>query len=119
MKRWPTVVMDNVYILPGLPKIFEMKLPILREHLDISEPFQSQAVYTLCRETDLAGLLDGLAAKHTGVNIGSYPVIGDYAYRVRLTFDSQDGDAISKAVDDLLASLPAEMIVPAKIANPA
>ena len=117
--RWPTVVMDNVFVLPGLPKIFEMKLPVLFEHLDSSEPFQSEAVYTLCRETNLAGLLDELSAKHADVSIGSYPVIGDYAYRVRLTFDSQDGDAITRAVDDLLASLPAEMIVPSEIADPA
>lgn len=115
--RWPTVVMENVFILPGLPKIFEMKLPVLREHLDASEPFRSKAVYTLCRETDLAGLLDRLAADHLEVSIGSYPVLGDYAYNVRLTFDSQNEVAIERAIEALLAALPSEMIVPNDVAE--
>ena len=117
--RWPTVVMDNVYILPGVPKIFAMKLPVLRQQLQASEPFLSRAVYTLCRETDLAALLDRLSAEHAGVNIGSYPVIGDYPYRVRLTFDSQDASAIERAVEALLGSLPEEMIVPSTVAEAA
>ncbi|MEM1247226.1 MAG: competence/damage-inducible protein A [Acidobacteriota bacterium] len=114
--RWPTVVMDNVFILPGVPKIFAMKLPVLRAHLEASDPFRSRAVYTLCRETDLASLLDRLAAEHRGVDIGSYPVFGDYAYSVRLTFDSKDQVAIDQAVDALLAELPSEMIVPEDVA---
>ncbi len=117
--RWPTVVMENVFILPGLPRIFEMKLPILREHLDASEPFLSRAVYTLCRETDLAHLLDDLAATHSNVDIGSYPVMGDYPYSVRLTFDSQDQGAIDRAVDALLEALPVDMIVPNAVAEEA
>ena len=61
--------------------------------------------------------LDQLAAEHDSVSIGSYPVIGDYAYRVRLTFDSQDSAAIDRAVSGLLSSLPPEMIVPSRVAE--
>jgi molybdenum cofactor synthesis domain-containing protein len=44
---WPTVRVANVFVFPGLPKIFRMKLPLLREHIEASAPFHSQAVYTL------------------------------------------------------------------------
>jgi molybdenum cofactor synthesis domain-containing protein len=109
-RRWPTVVIENVFVLPGLPKIFELKLPALRERIHGGPPFLSRAVYTRCRETDLVALLTRLAGEHHEVSIGSYPVL-DEAYSVRLTFDSRSADAIERAVRELLAVLPPETIV--------
>ncbi|MBW2213788.1 MAG: competence/damage-inducible protein A [Deltaproteobacteria bacterium] len=31
---WPTVVIENVFVLPGVPEIFELKLTDLRKRLD-------------------------------------------------------------------------------------
>ncbi|MBT8483570.1 MAG: competence/damage-inducible protein A, partial [Myxococcales bacterium] len=31
---WPTVVVENVFVLPGVPEIFELKLADLRKRLD-------------------------------------------------------------------------------------
>ena len=43
---WPTVVMQNVWLLPGIPEVFRMKLPVVRERLRGGTPFVSRAVYT-------------------------------------------------------------------------
>ena len=107
---WPTILVDNVFVLPGLPKVFELKIPLLREHIGADSPFLSHAIYTTCRETDIADLLDRLDAEHGDVNIGSYPV-HDQRYRVRLTFDSKDQGAIDRAVRDVLEGLPEGCIV--------
>jgi molybdenum cofactor synthesis domain-containing protein len=107
---WPTILMSNVFVLPGLPNIFQLKMPLLREHIKSDGPFRSRAVYTTCRETDLAEQLDEVDAAHPEVRIGSYPVVGA-TYRVRLTFDGKDLAAIDRAVEDLLARLPCESIV--------
>jgi molybdenum cofactor synthesis domain-containing protein len=107
---WPTILVDNVFVMPGLPRIFAAKLPALRARIGTSQPFLSRAVYTVCRETDLAELLHRIVAAHRSVTIGSYPVIGE-AYNVRLTFDGKDGDAIDRAVAALLSELPPEAIV--------
>jgi molybdenum cofactor synthesis domain-containing protein len=107
---WPTILVDNVFVMPGLPRIFEAKLPSLRARIGTSQPFLSRAVYTLCRETDIAEALQRVVDLHRGVTIGSYPVIGE-CYNVRLTFDGKDVEAIDRAVSALLAELPPETIV--------
>ena len=107
---WPVVLVDNVFVMPGLPKVFRVELPAVCARIGASTPFLSRAVFTLCRETEIAPLLDRIVAEHTSVEIGSYPVT-DEDYRVRLTFDGVDPDAIDRAVEALLAVIPNEKIV--------
>lgn len=106
---WPTILVGNVFVMPGLPRIFEAKLPSLRARIGTGQPFLSRAIYTHCRESDIADVLRLIADTHRDVSIGSYPVIGE-AYNVRLTFDGKDGAAIDRAVSALLAHLPPETI---------
>jgi molybdenum cofactor synthesis domain-containing protein len=56
---WPTVLCGNVYILPGVPEIFERKLDALRERLDEGQRFFNQTVYTHCDEGEIAALAHG------------------------------------------------------------
>lgn len=109
--RWPTILVDNVFVMPGLPKVFRMKIPVLRRYLAGHPPFLSRSVYTLCHETELAELLDRLDAEHERVSIGSYPVTGQ-AYKVKLTFDGSDARAIDRCAEALLAELPLDKVVP-------
>lgn len=113
---WPSVLLHNVFVFPGLPRVFEMKLPLLEQHIERSPPFRSQAVYTLCRETDIATTLDQLVLDHPEVSIGSYPVT-DQRYTVRVTFDGKDSAAIDRAVEALHQALPADKIVEATVAE--
>lgn len=106
---WPTILMRNVYVLPGLPGIFRAKLPILREHLGASRPFLSRVVYTTLRETDIAVLLSEIEQAFETVDVGSYPVL-DQKYRVRITFDGKDASAIDEAVDRFVTAVPADRI---------
>ena len=110
--RWPTVVVDNVFVLPGLPKVFRMKLPALRDTLQGEElPFLSRALYTTCDEGELAQSMAAIAASHNGVEIGSYPVTDRTDYRVKLTIDGTDQASIDRAAADLLATIPSEKVV--------
>jgi molybdopterin-biosynthesis enzyme MoeA-like protein len=109
---WPAVVVDNVYVLPGLPEVFRMKLPIIRERFSGDAPFVSRAVYTLCDEGEVAELLESLVAEHREVAIGSYPVWGNDHYRVKLTFDGKDAVRVAAAAAALVAALAPEKIVP-------
>ena len=109
---WPTVLMENVFVLPGLPRVFQMKMQLLRQHLAGSRPFLSRALYTLCRESELAETLTSLAEEHTEVAIGSYPVWGDDHYRVKLTVDGRDEDQIERAIGALRDAIDEEQLVP-------
>ncbi len=107
---WPSVVMENVYVLPGVPRIFRMKLPLLRDRLAAGRRFHCRAVYTSCRETDIAEMLDRVVDAHGDVDIGSYPVM-DGDYRVKLTVDSRSRGAADRALAALVDALPADAVV--------
>jgi molybdopterin-biosynthesis enzyme MoeA-like protein len=109
---WPTVVMKNVYVFPGVPQIFQFKFPVMREELKDSGNFYSHAVYVTLDEPALAPLLDELAAKHSGVNIGSYLHWGDDAdYRTKLTIDGREQSLVEACYAALLAGIPADKLV--------
>lgn len=108
---WPTVLVGNVYVMPGVPEIFRAKFPVLRERLREGTPFVSRAVYTKLDEGALAAVLDRIAAEHADVAIGSYLEWGEVRYKVKLTFDGKDKAAVDRAADALLAALPQDQIV--------
>lgn len=103
---WPTVVMRNVWVLPGVPEVFQMKMPHVRAELAGGTPFASLAVYTRLDEGDLKPLLDQVVAAHADVEVGSYPKWHDPEYRTKLTFDGLDEGKVRAARDAFLASLP-------------
>jgi molybdenum cofactor synthesis domain-containing protein len=108
---WPTVVMRNVWVLPGVPEVFHMKMPHVQGELGGDAPFVSSAVFTRLDEGDLKPLLDRVVAAHQDVEIGSYPKWHDPEYRTKLTFDGLDEAAVRAARDAFVAGLPAEAVV--------
>ena len=104
---WPTIVMRNVWLLPGIPEVFRMKLSHVRERLGGGIPFVSRAVYTKLDEGDLKPLLDAVVSRYPEVEIGSYPKWSDPTYRTKLTFDGQETELVGLAVEAFLKLLPA------------
>ena len=104
---WPTVVMRNVWVLPGVPEIFRMKLAVVRAHLRGPRAFVSRAVFTGMDEGELKALLDRVVAGHGEVEVGSYPKFFDPSYRTKITFDARDRDKVDAALEAFLALLPA------------
>jgi len=105
-ERWPVAVLENVWILPGVPEIFRRKLRIVREHLEADAPFLSRAVFTKMDEASLKRVLDEIVGNHPTVEIGSYPNFSDPTYRTKITFDGTEAGPIERAVDELVALLP-------------
>ena len=108
---WPTVVIENVFVLPGVPEIFELKLADLRKRLDEGYEFHSHSVYTLCDEGEVAGLLERIAAHFPGVMVGSYVKWQAEDYRTKLTFDGTDPELVAKAADMLVEELDEALFV--------
>jgi molybdenum cofactor synthesis domain-containing protein len=103
---WPTIVMRNVWLLPGIPEVFRMKLSHVRDRLGGGTPFVSRAVYTNLDEGELKPLLDTVVSMYPEVEVGSYPKWSDPSYRTKLTFDGQDTKLVTLAVDAFLKLLP-------------
>jgi len=103
---WPTVVKENVWILPGVPAIFAMKMAVIGAELGGAPGFVSQAVYTTLDEGPLKPLLDRVVAAHPEVEVGSYPKWRDPRYQTKVTFDGLDEAKVLAARLAFEASLP-------------
>lgn len=105
--EWPTPVMHNVWILPGIPDLFRLKLLTVRAWLRGPISFFSRALFLRVEEPLLKPALDEVVARHPEVEIGSYPKWFDPAYRTQVTFDAATAEAARAALEDL-QSLVAE-----------
>jgi len=108
---WPTPVVENVWILPGVPEVFRMKLATLRSWVKGSRSFVTRALVLNIDEVELKESLDLVVALHPAVSIGSYPVLFNPRYRVRITFDGTSAVAVQAALDDLSARIDPLVIV--------
>jgi molybdenum cofactor synthesis domain-containing protein len=110
-ERWPTVVMENVWVLPGVPEIFRSKLAVVRAFVRGPEAFYSRAVLTLLDEGSLKPLLDRVVASHPGVDVGSYPKWFDATYKTRITFDARNAALVDAALAELMALMSESDVV--------
>ncbi|HJK90980.1 MAG TPA: molybdopterin-binding protein [Polyangiaceae bacterium LLY-WYZ-15_(1-7)] len=108
---WPTLALENVYVLPGVPEVFRLKLEVLKDELARGEGFVSHAVYTQCDEGAIAKLLADVAEAHPGVTIGSYLKWRSEDYRTKITFDGPDEAAVMAAADEFVAGIGADELV--------
>lgn len=111
---FPTVVVDNVYILPGIPEIFQHKLVALRDRFR-SRPYHLRQVLVREHETGIAEVLNETLAAFPELLLGSYPKLSDPEYRVRLTLESKDETYVEAALKDLIRRLPEGVVV--KVVN--
>ena len=109
--EWPTPVTNNVWMLPGIPDLFRLKLLTARAWLRGPAPFVSRSLYLRTEEPLLKPLLDAVVARHPNVEVGSYPKWFDPTYRTLVTFDAGDAELAGAALEDLRALVSASDIV--------
>lgn len=103
---WPTVRVQNVWLMPGIPEVFRMKIPVVVARLGRGRAFVSRAVYTKMDEGELKPLLDRVVERFPDVDVGSYPKWMDASYKTKLTFDGLDEERVAAARDAFVAELP-------------
>jgi FAD synthetase len=106
---FPLVVVQNVYIFPGVPELLRRKFESSRERFR-GVPFVLKRVYVRQRESDLAEGLHALLEEFPELMLGSYPRIREEAFQVLLTLESRDAGYVQRALDALLARLPESAI---------
>jgi molybdenum cofactor synthesis domain-containing protein len=108
--RFPTVQLDNVYILPGIPQIFEPKLSALLGRF-ATDPYFIRTIYTSAGEGAIAEHLNACLKLYPELLLGSYPRVGDSEYRVKVTLESKDSEYLGRAFAHLLQLLPREAVI--------
>jgi molybdenum cofactor synthesis domain-containing protein len=108
--RFPTILMRNVYVLPGVPEIFRQKFDALRERFR-DQPIHLRNVFVRIGEGTLADYLNRLLEAFPLLQLGSYPEFSNPEYQVKVTLESRDRGYLEQALGDLLARLPEDAVV--------
>lgn len=107
---FPTVQVENVCILPGVPQLFETKLKAIADNF-ATDPYFIRVIYTSAAESSIAHHLNQCVERFPRLMLGSYPRFDDATYRVRLTLESKDRDYLENAFNHLLDLLPADTVI--------
>jgi molybdopterin-biosynthesis enzyme MoeA-like protein len=107
----PVVVMGNVHIYPGVPRLFERLLSDSNELFLEGRPFVQYEVFTHQLEGDFAQQLAHIASENPEVKIGSYPSLDDKGKTsCRLFIEGRD-QILVKAVADQLSTITSAYLV--------
>jgi molybdenum cofactor synthesis domain-containing protein len=109
----PGFQMENVFVLPGVPRIMQAMFDGLRSRLVGGDPVQSRAVAAFTTEGSIAIPLAALQARHEQVKIGSYPFVRSGRLGTSLVLRAIDAAALDRAtkeVIDLIRSIGVEPI---------
>ena len=74
-------------------------------------PVLLKRVFVKRMESDIAASLHELLREFPELMLGSYPRMGEEAFRVLLTLESRDAGYLERALEALLERLPADAVV--------
>ena len=93
---FPVIVVENVFIFPGVPEILKRKFRRIREMFR-ENPYHLREVYLRADEGQIAAILHEVLARFPDLLLGSYPYFDDRAYSVKLTLESKDAAYLETA----------------------
>ena len=93
----PGFVIDNVYVMPGLPREMEAMFDDLADELRRGEPIGSWRRTSRTRESEIAGLLAEATERWPDVLVGSYPRFDPSGPEVDVVLKSSDERALGDA----------------------
>jgi molybdenum cofactor synthesis domain-containing protein len=94
----PGFVLENVWVLPGLPSEMEAMFDAYAEELRGDEPIAAWRRTFRTRESDIVHLLTGATVRWPQIGIGSYPHFEPAGPEVEVVLKSTDEKALRKAV---------------------
>jgi len=103
----PGFRLDNVFVLPGVPRIVQGMLPGVLATLPGGPPIVSRAVTAWVRESDVAHELADVQARHPTLDVGSYPFARDGRFGTVLVVRGNDAAAVitaSGAIESFLGA---------------
>lgn len=108
--RLPIFWLDNVFILPGIPEIFRLQFAAIEERF-VGVPFYSHSIYFQIGEGLLAPKLTEASSQFKGVQFGSYPVLNQDQYRVRVSLESRDENLLTQAMQWLVGQFEPDSVL--------
>jgi molybdenum cofactor synthesis domain-containing protein len=94
----PGFVLENVYVLPGLPAEMEAMFGTLEQELPAGPAIASWRRTYRTRESEIAALLAAAETRHPGVRVGSYPTFVASGPEVEVVLKSNEPNRLAIAV---------------------
>uniref|UniRef100_A0A914IER4 FAD synthase n=1 Tax=Globodera rostochiensis TaxID=31243 RepID=A0A914IER4_GLORO len=103
LTNFPSVQLQNVIALPGVPQFCEQNFHHLKDYLfpSLTLKMFSENLYLKKSEIYLQQKLSKLAEKHKNVSIGSYPIMENSYFKTRLNVESSSPEFGKLAYDEL------------------
>jgi nicotinamide-nucleotide amidase len=101
----PGFMVENVYVLPGLPAEMEAMYETVQDELRAGPPIGSWRRSYRTTESRIVAVLAEAVENHPQVRIGSYPSFGAHGPHVEVVLKSDDPDALEAAVTWLTRAL--------------
>jgi nicotinamide-nucleotide amidase len=101
----PGFVVENVYVLPGLPAEMEAMYETIEDELRAGPPIGSWRRNYGTTESRIVAVLAAAVENHPQVRVGSYPSFGAQGAHVEVVLKSDDPDALEAAVTWLTRAL--------------
>jgi molybdenum cofactor synthesis domain-containing protein len=94
----PGFVIENVYVLPGLPSEMEAMFESIAGEIRQGPPLAAWRAVYRARESTLAPVLVELGERHPTVLVGSYPAFHPHGPEVEIVVKSSDPEELAAAV---------------------
>ena len=101
----PGFILNNVYVLPGVPKIMQAMFEGLRNSLPGGVAMTRITVQCSIGEGDIANILATVQAQYQGVSIGSYPWFIPGQFGTAVVVSGLDQSVAESAAKDVAAEV--------------
>jgi molybdenum cofactor synthesis domain-containing protein len=106
----PAIQITNIFIFPGVPTLMRSCFAAAAAELG-GGTFFSRGLLLDVSESKLAPLLAAVQQRMTQVAVGSYPRFDDADYRVKVTVDGRDAEAVNEAIAAIRAAFDDAWII--------
>ncbi len=101
----PGYVIDNVFVLPGVPRILQAMIPGLLARLPRGDAIIGQTVTAFIRESEIAAELEAIQTRYPTLDLGSYPVVREGQFGTALVARGTSLADLNAAVAEITAML--------------
>ena len=110
-RMWfPVILVENVYIFPGVPEILASKFEHIKE-IFREDPYFTEDLFLTVEEGHIADVLHEVLERFPDLLLGSYPTFTNPNYSVKLTLESKSQDYLDGARQFLVERLAVLSIV--------
>ena len=102
----PGFILENVYVMAGVPTVFQAMVASVLPRLTGGKPLMSQTLRIQRGEGDIAGPLGELAARYPDLSIGSYPYQMNGVYGANIVIRGAEGARVDAAMAELCTFFP-------------